>query len=230
MFLILPYQYQPFAPGEIQLLQIFPPTSEAQNNPIRFHIVHVIIERCDVPESFFTYEALSCVWGGERTETVYCDNCTFKVTPNLVSALSRLRQTMPMLSFHRTLWADSIRIDQDDVIERGHQVRLMRDIYSHAAKVIVWLGSDLAVARNLDRIKYGYLPAHELEDGWRGESLRNSYFCSWGKVYGRSVTRLGFRVFAAKVLILGGPTSIDREQRYARVSTTLQAAFLSRSA
>ncbi|KAF2732509.1 HET-domain-containing protein [Polyplosphaeria fusca] len=43
---------------------------------------------------------------------------------------------------HRTLWIDALCINQDDIVERGHQVRLMREIYSKAQKVSVWLGDE----------------------------------------------------------------------------------------
>jgi hypothetical protein len=37
-------------------------------------------------------------------------------------------------------WIDQICVNQDDISERNHQVGLMKDIYSRAAKVLVWLG------------------------------------------------------------------------------------------
>ncbi|RYO69113.1 hypothetical protein AA0116_g49 [Alternaria tenuissima] len=38
------------------------------------------------------------------------------------------------------LWIDAIAIDQDNIPERNHQVSLMRDVYTGAKSVIVWLG------------------------------------------------------------------------------------------
>jgi hypothetical protein len=37
-------------------------------------------------------------------------------------------------------WADAICINQDDILERNHQVNLMSKIYSQADLVITWLG------------------------------------------------------------------------------------------
>ena len=37
-------------------------------------------------------------------------------------------------------WIDAICINQDDMLERGHQVGFMRDIYSTADFVMAWLG------------------------------------------------------------------------------------------
>ena len=39
-------------------------------------------------------------------------------------------------------WYDALCFNQDDVDERSQQVRLMRDIYSQAWQVVVWLGED----------------------------------------------------------------------------------------
>lgn len=43
------------------------------------------------------------------------------------------------------LWIDQISIDQRDDAERGHQVRMMSDIYVQARNVIVWLGRSRGV-------------------------------------------------------------------------------------
>ena len=45
-----------------------------------------------------------------------------------------------LLDRPRTVWADAICINQGDVVERNAQVALMRDIYSTAQTVLVWLG------------------------------------------------------------------------------------------
>src|SRR6266536_3278017 len=50
----------------------------------------------------------------------------------------------------RCLWIDALCINQADLLERNHQVRLMSRIYGEASHVIAWLGladndSDLAI-------------------------------------------------------------------------------------
>ncbi|KAL8684828.1 MAG: hypothetical protein Q9218_008117, partial [Villophora microphyllina] len=57
---------------------------------------------------------------------------------NLHTALKYLRHA----SQDRTLWADAICINQNDIEERNAQVARMADIYKSAAKVIVWLGPE----------------------------------------------------------------------------------------
>jgi hypothetical protein len=58
------------------------------------------------------------------------------VTANCEAALRKLRNR----DSERILWIDAICINQDKTLERNHQVTLMRDIYSKASRVVVWLG------------------------------------------------------------------------------------------
>jgi hypothetical protein len=85
------------------------------------------------------FEAISYVWGSpEPAAVVFCNGHSKKVTPNLGTALLRLRYD----DRERLVWIDAICVNQDDLLERSEQVKLMRDIYSHAWRVIVWLGED----------------------------------------------------------------------------------------
>ncbi len=59
-----------------------------------------------------------------------------EITTNLYAALSRLRCTETV----RTLWIDAICINQKDIAEKSFQIELMRDIYSSAEEVSMWLG------------------------------------------------------------------------------------------
>lgn len=45
------------------------------------------------------------------------------------------------------LWIDAICINQDDLDERSQQVRLMKNIYSTAGRVLVWLGEQQPLTR-----------------------------------------------------------------------------------
>jgi hypothetical protein len=215
MSAISSYQHQPLEPGEIRLLQLLPPRPHVQNDPIRFHIVHASFAQCLVIDSFFSYEALSYVWGGIRTDPVYCDDREILVTPNLVSALTKLRETMPVYpGFHRTLWIDSICINQDDVVERGHQVRLMKEIYSHALKVIVWLGGSQEVERYLTSIKNG-----PYSQDLQHQVLERSYYAAWSVSVAGIFDQPWFQrvwviqevVFAAKPIVQGGNMTIEWE-------------------
>ena len=58
-----------------------------------------------------------------------------RVRRNLYDFLSAIRSQDPL-----TLWIDALCIDQDNVLERNHQVSMMRLIYTQAKCVSAWLG------------------------------------------------------------------------------------------
>lgn len=58
------------------------------------------------------------------------------VTPNLFAGLTHIRSETSRL----LLWIDALCINQEDLLERSRQVSLMRDLYTVAEEVLVWLG------------------------------------------------------------------------------------------
>ena len=85
------------------------------------------------------YEALSYAWDSQEPDhKVSCDGKELAITANCNGALNRFRWT----NRPRILWVDSICIDQSSLEERGHQVRLMGDVYSKANLVLIWLGEE----------------------------------------------------------------------------------------
>ena len=88
------------------------------------------------------YEALSYAWGEDkdRRQVIqvkgHTGNHGLAITESLAVALSYIRVSRRC----RYLWCDQICINQDDLDERSGQVSTMRDIYSSASWVIVWLG------------------------------------------------------------------------------------------
>jgi hypothetical protein len=60
------------------------------------------------------------------------------ITENLHSALQNLRKHDKML----VLWVDAICIDQSNIPERNSQVSNIPQVYTEAASVLVWLGTD----------------------------------------------------------------------------------------
>lgn len=85
------------------------------------------------------YQALSYCWGDPTfNQLIQCNEKPFAITTNLHVALKQLRHnTEP-----RILWADAICINQQNTNERNQQVRLMRQIYEMAERVVVWLGAE----------------------------------------------------------------------------------------
>ncbi|OTA06128.1 hypothetical protein A9Z42_0068590 [Trichoderma parareesei] len=92
-------------------------------------------------DAYPPYKALSYVWGrwsGKPPEILVNGN-NVKVTSNLATALRHLRQNDVEIA----LWIDALCIDQGNTDERSSQVAQMRDIYSTANEVVIFLGSGL---------------------------------------------------------------------------------------
>jgi hypothetical protein len=120
---------------EIRLLTLLPGTVSSD---IRLCLDITPLTADNVPE----FEAVSYAWGSA------CDPVnifvgkigwkTLPVTQNLAEALQYFRyKDKP-----RTLWIDAICVNQQNLKERSQQVKRMADVYSKAARVAVWLGSE----------------------------------------------------------------------------------------
>lgn len=104
-----------------------------EEDPIRCTLRTVDLD--DLPE----YEAISYCWGGPPDErSILCGEGTLPITKNLYDALQQFRAPETT----RTVWADAICINQEDLAERGQQVPLMGRIYQQCSQCIVWLGID----------------------------------------------------------------------------------------
>jgi hypothetical protein len=132
------------------------------------------------------FEALSYNWGSPNNRVmiqvvlpsrlkVGTKEASLTIQENLHDALKHLRYA----AHPRTLWIDAVCIDQDNLMEKSHQVRRMGDIYTYAQRVVVWLGlasanSTLAmhkleyIGRQVEcSIDKYYLPApHCTEKNW----------------------------------------------------------------
>ncbi|PMD52529.1 HET-domain-containing protein [Hyaloscypha bicolor E] len=87
-------------------------------------------------DSDLHYEAVSYTWGEPVNEAEIIVNfVALPVRKNLWEALRHLRATE-----RRTLWIDAVCINQQNVPERNAQVKMMRQIYERAQKVVIWLG------------------------------------------------------------------------------------------
>lgn len=85
------------------------------------------------------YMALSYTWGSRALDGNFViDGKSVAITQNLEEALKKLHPYLKKEAL--LLWADLICINQADVLERSHQIRLMNAIYRCAERVGVWLG------------------------------------------------------------------------------------------
>ncbi|KAK0109539.1 hypothetical protein ONS95_002226 [Cadophora gregata] len=133
LFSIAPkiYSYQEIpSAGFIRLLTLEPGFKE---RPLRGSLKQVRIDK--LPR----YEALSYCWGSsDKPRSIELDNGSLNITESLHSALVRLRR----LTKSRLIWADALCINQDDNLEKNHQILLMRQIYSSAFRTLAYLGDE----------------------------------------------------------------------------------------
>ncbi|KAF2993328.1 hypothetical protein E8E13_001822 [Curvularia kusanoi] len=135
------YKYSPLTnPEDIRLMELLPGDYSAP----------LVCRLSIVPLSdALQYEALSYTWGDlsyrqilylkpEDSDTTNTSTTLLKITRSLHEALMQLRD--PARS--RTMWVDAVCIDQENLTERGHQVGIMRRIYHHAIRVLIWLGPE----------------------------------------------------------------------------------------
>jgi hypothetical protein len=123
------YQYDSLPDGEYIRYLVLKPGQPG--DPLSCDLVTARLDQ--VP----SYEAISYTWGStQRTAEIYCAGRVISITTNLSNVLHRVRKTL----LDRTLWADSICINQDNQQERNHQVMIMAKIYGNAGRTLICLG------------------------------------------------------------------------------------------
>jgi hypothetical protein len=82
------------------------------------------------------YGAISYTWGAPATQkSIFIDGKAHYVQPNAYEALRQAR----LYGKHRYLWIDTVCINQQDPVEKGHQIDFMRSICGKGASVLVSL-------------------------------------------------------------------------------------------
>jgi hypothetical protein len=125
------------------------------------------------------YVALSYFWGEARTHNdvhqITVDHQKYWVRTNLWTFFQSGRN----LDHSLPIYIDAICLDQLDNVEREQQVKLMSEVYSHADRVHVWLGSPhVEQGENLQSLRLD-LNAHAPNSSWSLRSLVGlSYICS----------------------------------------------------
>lgn len=135
---------QTLLPNEIRLLDLAP---GAHGDPLTGSLRKVRLSDA------IMYEPLSYTWKDyESSEsfdnhvdhdafpTIFLDNIEsfIKIGTNCEKALCSVRN----VATQRTIWVDSICVNQDDPEERSHQVDLMQQIFSRAFTVLIYLGQE----------------------------------------------------------------------------------------
>lgn len=81
--------------------------------------------------------SISYVWGSSTSESfIVIQGQRLHVPASAERVLRRLRHHDKL----RVVWIDAICINQNDKVEKGHQVAMMAEVYSHTCQNLVWLG------------------------------------------------------------------------------------------
>ncbi len=125
------YQYQELPSGDFIRYMVLRPDARGSLLICSLHTAHID----QVPP----FEAISYVWGSTvKPSTIVCEGKILHITRNLWLALQTVRST----DQPRTLWADSICINQENTTEKGRQVQLMGPIYRRSTRTLICLGPD----------------------------------------------------------------------------------------
>ncbi|KAF1843711.1 HET-domain-containing protein [Cucurbitaria berberidis CBS 394.84] len=144
---LAPFKHTPIDlnTASIRLIEILPPSP---NGTIQCNIRNATVDS--------EYTCLSYVWGSaSHTNNILIDGKLFQVRRNLFEFLemisakqvitkqetTRLHSdkspTFDLSHASRSLWIDAMCIDQENVVEKHHQVKQMGEIYSNAHCVLV---------------------------------------------------------------------------------------------
>jgi hypothetical protein len=126
------YQYRPLdrLRQEIRLLTLEPGSG---TSTLRCTLEHAFLDANSPP----FYETISYVCGDPVNKIpIFLHGHKVQAMATSEAALRR----MHLRDQPRTLWIDSICIDQNNTAERGHQVGMMYQIYSMTFRNLIWLG------------------------------------------------------------------------------------------
>ena len=160
----------------LRLIEIFPLSEDG--------IVRCQIRNRRIDQIKTKYTCLSYVWGStDATQRIIINGKPFHVQRNLwdflhaasclkarlhpsaSTPLHRFREGLPFdnesyaQNVLRTFWIDALSIDQNNTLERNHQVQQMGQIYSNARDIIAWMGNDRDIALLFQ------LAQHTVKDG-----------------------------------------------------------------
>lgn len=144
------YKYAGLQNNEIRIATLLPCGHGSLEDDSVIEIRLKIYQLSNLPH----YRTLSYCWGvGPADRSCRCKSTTSSsaghlwISGNLEQALIHIRSREEVL-----LWVDQLCINQQDEEEKRRQVQLMRQVYTKASEVIVWLGhaeAETALAFNL---------------------------------------------------------------------------------
>jgi hypothetical protein len=130
------------AQSSFRLVEVAP--SLSSDGLIQCQLSHTVIRRA-------AYVCVSYRWGpAAPCREILINDQLHTVRQNLFEFLEVLRTKTGMLP---KLWIDALCIDQQDNLERNHQVAQMGQIFFQAQKVFIWLGQMPSIRGVLQSLK-----------------------------------------------------------------------------
>lgn len=129
------YKYIPLPRGDYFRLLVLEPGAKEDDLVASMRAA----ELQNIKETKNSFEAISYVWGSNtKDQVIIIDGSQVFITTNLRNSLRQVRyEDKP-----RTVWADSICIDQQNIEEKSHQVGAMGRIYQSSECTLMCFGSE----------------------------------------------------------------------------------------
>ncbi|KAF1978156.1 HET-domain-containing protein [Bimuria novae-zelandiae CBS 107.79] len=92
------------------------------------------------------YKCLSYTWGDlHLTYYILVNGRVLRVRRNLYEFLEMRSECCDTTTAAERLWINALCINQEDIVEKGHQLQRMGIIYQNVAEVLIWLGNNVKV-------------------------------------------------------------------------------------
>ncbi|XXG98329.1 Mitochondrial translocator assembly and maintenance protein 41 [Hypoxylon texense] len=165
---------------EIRILRLLPADDDDE---VHTELFAASIER-DIPY----FEAISHAWDlKEPRKSITVNGHQFEISESIYILLKNLQYLADVAS-GMNFWIDSICINREDMSEKSAQVPLMKDIYTKASQVLIWLGdgdecTDRAIETTgsvnhwsedsawSDDLNWPVLSSMSTEDGYTADTL-----------------------------------------------------------
>lgn len=128
---------------EIRVLRVQTGHHISDRTPLRCELKHISLGNAPVER----FVAVSYCWGtSKKRARIVIDGQDATIPQTAAIAIRNLSKVSP-----HPLWIDAVCIDQENLPENAQQVAVMKEVYSKAVTVLIWLGP--AQSSTADAIK-----------------------------------------------------------------------------
>jgi hypothetical protein len=221
------YRYEPLTSStSIRLLQLNAPSTGPNGNDagLTGSLVTVDLRLRQ------TYEALSYVWGSQQGHHyITIDGLKLRIRRNLAATLYRIRRKSEVC----VVWIDAICINQNDDLERGHQVKHMARIYREASKVLVYLGEKISgpwsYNSSTESLECQGSPLTHLQQMRNDRAFRSKIVSRTKRYLRERSMRIPLRLRSALPPVIEAMIALTKQTWFNRVWTTQEIGLASRA-